>query len=64
MRLSTERQEAVDAGFATVVGTEKDKILATLNEAGDNKVELPWVSPFGDDAAGRKTVEIREKNFA
>ena len=33
IRLSTERQEAVEAGFATVVGTDKNRILEAMNEA-------------------------------
>jgi UDP-N-acetylglucosamine 2-epimerase len=32
MRLSTERPEAVEAGFAKVVGTQKKQILSALYE--------------------------------
>jgi UDP-N-acetylglucosamine 2-epimerase (non-hydrolysing) len=58
IRLSTERQEAVEAGFAKVVGTESSDILAALNEAVENDVELPFASPFGDGTAAKKTVEF------
>ena len=64
MRLSTERQEAVEAGFAKVVGTESRNILAAMREAVEEKAALPSVSPFGDGTAAAKTVEVIRKNFA
>lgn len=64
IRLSTERQEAVEAGFATVVGTDKDRVLAAMNEAVTKKEALPTVSPFGDGNAAERTVEILKKSFA
>ncbi len=64
MRLSTERPEAADSGFAKVVGTDSNKILAAIHDAVREKVELPHVSPFGDGTAAEKTIEIIKKNFA
>jgi UDP-N-acetylglucosamine 2-epimerase (non-hydrolysing) len=64
MRLSTERPEAAEAGFAKVVGTDKDKILAAMQEAVEKETELPYASPFGDGTAAQKTVDIIKKNFA
>ncbi len=64
IRLSTERQEAVEAGFATVVGTDKNRILDAMHEALVEKEALPYVSPFGDGKAAKRTVEIIKKNFA
>jgi UDP-N-acetylglucosamine 2-epimerase (non-hydrolysing) len=64
IRLSTERQEAVDAGFAKIVGTDKNNILAAMHEAVENKKELPSVSPFGDGTAAVKTVDVIKKDFA
>ncbi len=64
MRLSTERQEAVEAGFAKVVGTDRKNILAAMQEAVKNEVELPYASPFGDGTAAQKIVEILKKSFA
>lgn len=61
MRLSTERPEAVEAGFAKVVGTEKKTILSALNNLGDFK-NLPFVSPFGDGHAAERIVDIIKKN--
>ncbi len=64
IRLSTERQEAVEAGFATVVGTDKNRILAAMNQAAKEEAVLPFVSPFGDGRAAERTVEIIKKNIA
>jgi UDP-N-acetylglucosamine 2-epimerase (non-hydrolysing) len=63
MRLSTERQEAVDAGFAKVVGTSKAAILAAAKEVISNKKELPVTSPFGDGKAAERIVEIIREDF-
>jgi UDP-N-acetylglucosamine 2-epimerase (non-hydrolysing) len=64
IRLSTERQEAIEAGFATVVGTDKNKILEAMKEAVTREEALPETSPFGDGTSGKKTIEIIKKNFA
>jgi UDP-N-acetylglucosamine 2-epimerase (non-hydrolysing) len=64
IRLSTERQEAVEAGFAKIVGTNKDNILAAILEAIENEEKLPSVSPFGDGTAAAKTVDVIKKDFA
>jgi UDP-N-acetylglucosamine 2-epimerase (non-hydrolysing) len=64
MRLSTERSEAVEAGFAKVVGTDKKEILAAIDEVSRHEIELPYASPFGDGTAGQKTVDIIKKSFA
>ena len=63
-RLSTERPEAVAAGFATVVGTDGKEILKAMNEALSNEVELPNASPFGDGTAAQKIVGIIEESLA
>jgi UDP-N-acetylglucosamine 2-epimerase (non-hydrolysing) len=63
IRLSTERQEAVEAGFATVVGTDRKQILAGMYEALEEKDALPYVSPFGDGRAAERTVDIIKKSF-
>jgi UDP-N-acetylglucosamine 2-epimerase (non-hydrolysing) len=64
IRLSTERPEAVEAGFAKVVGTDKKNILAALKETTKKEVELPSASPFGDGTAAQQTVDILKQNFA
>jgi UDP-N-acetylglucosamine 2-epimerase (non-hydrolysing) len=57
-RLSTERPEAVEAGFAEVVGTEKQSILAAMEEMLNGKRRLMKTSPFGDGAASKKIVNV------
>jgi UDP-N-acetylglucosamine 2-epimerase (non-hydrolysing) len=64
MRLSTERPEAVEAGFAKVVGTNSKKILEAMQDVLKKEVDLPHTSPFGDGTAAQKTVDIIKKNFA
>ena len=63
LRLSTERPEAVQAGFATVVGIDKVNILAAIDKTVKEPADLPYASPFGDGTAAKKTVEIIKKNF-
>ena len=64
IRLSTERQEAVEAGFAKVVGTDAKAILTAMEEALKKETELPSISPFGEGAAAEKIVEILKKGLA
>jgi UDP-N-acetylglucosamine 2-epimerase (non-hydrolysing) len=61
IRLSTERPEAVETGFATVVGIEKNEILASMETALARRKELPRASPFGDGTAAEKIVDIIQK---
>jgi UDP-N-acetylglucosamine 2-epimerase (non-hydrolysing) len=63
IRLSTERPEALEAGFAKVVGTEKRKILAGIESALAQRKELPSVSPFGDGSAAEKIAQIIQEEF-
>ena len=63
-RLSTERQEAIEAGFAKVVGTDKNNILSELTEAIKIEKNLPSKSPFGDGNTAERIVEIIKKEFA
>lgn len=64
MRLSTERPEAVEAGFAKVVGTRKSDILAAIETSVGKNKNLPSTSPFGDGKASEKIVEIIRNDFA
>jgi UDP-N-acetylglucosamine 2-epimerase (non-hydrolysing) len=63
IRLSTERPEAVEAGFAKVVGTDKHEILAAIETALTRRKELPYTSPFGDGNAAEKIVETIQKEL-
>jgi UDP-N-acetylglucosamine 2-epimerase (non-hydrolysing) len=58
IRLSTERPEAVEAGFAKVVGVRKDNILQAIKDTLNDKKELPRVSPYGGGDAGVKIAGI------
>ncbi len=64
IRLSTERPEAVEAGFAKVVGTEKQVILTAMETTLKNQKELPEKSPFGNGDAAEKIVEVIRKEMA
>jgi len=57
-RLSTERPEAVNAGFAKVVGVEKNRILKGMEQTLSNKGALPCISPYGDGNAAERIVRI------
>jgi len=64
IRLSTERPEAVEAGFAKVVGTKKREILAAVETALTSRKELPGKSPFGNGDAAEKIVKIIQEEFS
>ncbi|MEM3874324.1 MAG: UDP-N-acetylglucosamine 2-epimerase (non-hydrolyzing) [Candidatus Bathyarchaeia archaeon] len=61
LRTSTERSEAVEAGFAKIVGTEKQGILKAIEETLDDQKELPTESPFGRGDAAEQIVRIIEE---
>ena len=58
IRLSTERPEAVEAGFARLVGVDKRGILAAMENVLNERRELPRTSPYGDGTAAEKIVEV------
>jgi UDP-N-acetylglucosamine 2-epimerase (non-hydrolysing) len=62
-RLSTERPEAVEAGFVKVVGTEKRDILDAIQATINNCTELPRKSPFGEGDAAEKIIAVIQSNF-
>jgi len=64
IRLSTERPEAVKAGFADVVGTEKRKILDAMETTLKQPKELPEKSPYGDGNAAEKITKIIGEELA
>ncbi len=63
IRISTERPEAVESGFAKVVGTKKHDILTAIEATIEDRRELPEKSPFGDGDAAEKIVAIIRENF-
>jgi UDP-N-acetylglucosamine 2-epimerase (non-hydrolysing) len=58
IRLSTERPEAVEAGFAKVTGVKKQIILKAMEQALNVRKKLPKESPYGDGNAAKKIVKI------
>lgn len=63
LRTSTERPEAVEAGFARVVGTEKQSILKALEESLEDRKELPADSPYGKGDAAEQIVKVIEEEI-
>jgi len=64
IRLSTERPEAVKAGFAEVVGVEKHKVLEAMKRTLEHPTELPEKSPYGKGKAAEKIAMIIKEEFA
>jgi len=64
IRLSTERPEAVNAGFAEVVGIEKQKILKAMEATLKHQKMLPEKSPYGDGNAAKKIVRIIKEELS
>lgn len=62
-RISTERPEAVKAGFAKVAGTRKEGIVSAMKEALGNDNNLPFNSPFGDGRAAERIVNALIKEI-
>jgi len=63
VRKSTDRQEAVDAGLAELIGTEKRKITLSINKTLKNPRRLSHKTPFGDGNASQKILKILSKTF-
>ncbi len=57
LRRSTERPEAVEAGFAEVVGTDSEDILGAIDRFEDGKWK-PGPCPYGDGRAAERIVDI------
>jgi len=52
--LSTERPEAVKAGFARLVGVEKDSTLKAMEQALNQGSRVPKISPNEDRGVAQK----------
>lgn len=64
LRLSTERPEAIEAGFAKVVGVDKKAIFRALNSFVENVPNLPKNSPFGNGKAGERITRIIRRELS
>ena len=67
-RNETERQEAVDAGTVTLVGTDRDKITqCALNLLNNEEAYLEFNkahSPYGDGTASKRIVSRIQSEFS
>ena len=59
LRTSTERPEAVEAGYARVMGFEKEAILKEMEERA-GKGRPSEEHPYGTGDAARKIVDVLE----
>ncbi len=57
-RISTERPEAVDAGYARVVGVGAEDVLQAMREEVDGEFAPNAPSPYGDGSAGSRIADI------
>ena len=58
LRDVTERMEAVDAGWAQLVGTDSARIVAAAKEVLDGTYDLPvGANPFGDGLSGQRSAD-------
>jgi len=60
MREVTERYEAIESGFATLVGCDKDRIVAAAIQAVQDgeRPRLNARNPFGDGRAAERIVAV------
>lgn len=58
LRRSTERPEAVEAGYAEVVGTDPETALSRIRQYVANPTPPYGPSPYGDGFSGRKITKI------
>lgn len=67
LRSTTERPEAVDYGTVKLVGTDKEKIVAEVQNLLDNPDEYKKMSesinPYGDGLASQRIVDILKKEL-
>jgi UDP-N-acetylglucosamine 2-epimerase (non-hydrolysing) len=63
LRTSTERPEAVEAGFAKVIGTSRNAIIDEITKILNNPPRLHGQSPFGDGKAAKYITEIVSKHL-
>ena len=62
LRNSTERPEAVDAGYCEVVGTNKKNALKAINEHLEIKEELNKPSPYGKGNSAKIIIDVIKKH--
>jgi UDP-N-acetylglucosamine 2-epimerase (non-hydrolysing) len=60
LRTSTERPEAVEAGYAQVVGTDAKDVLGAVTRCIEEETPPSGPSPYGEGKAAHKIVELLE----
>lgn len=64
LREKTDRREAVERGFASVLGTNAEKVLETIKYMRNSIGNLPErPSPYGQGDAAKRIVEIIKKKL-
>ena len=63
VRKSTDRQEAVDAGLAEVIGTNSAKISQIINKTLKNPSLISKKTPYGNGTSSKQILEILKKKF-
>jgi UDP-N-acetylglucosamine 2-epimerase (non-hydrolysing) len=61
LRFSTERPEAIDAGFARLVQLKSSEIIGAISEAWNNPRLSSNGSPYGKGNSSKRIVEILRK---
>ena len=63
-RKSTDRQEAVDAGLAEIIGTNSIKISQSINKTLDNPSLISKKTPYGNGTSSNQIIQILKKKFS
>jgi len=63
IRKSTDRKEAVDSGYAELVGTNYERILNSIKKTSLNPEIKSHSNPYGVGNASKKTIDILKKAF-
>ena len=63
-RKSTDRQEAVDAGLADIIGTDSKKISQSINKTLDNPPLISKKTPYGNGTSSNQIIQILKKKFS
>lgn len=68
MRQHTERREGIDAGFATLAGTEVDAILGAARQWLDHPAQAVALqgqpNPYGDGQAAQRILQVLQRDLA
>lgn len=63
-RKSTDRQEAVDAGLANIIGTNSKKICQSINKTIENPTLISKNTPYGNGTSSNQIMQILKKKFS